>query len=324
MQWSTSTQLSINWSLTPAPDFTSPDEVAGAALGEDSWHRLAVGGNDLSCLCSWSQALPGNLHLDNFNRQLRPYRIASASVFLDDLAEGGTVFPLMSYMDEEGRVVAASHLASQEDELNLWNDRLNMYRRVEVDELNEFRRQTLLEALAMCQGDRLRQAPVVPEKGTAYFWRNYGGPGGEDEVRAIHAGCGAKNDLKIIATAWFRDGPGPYDTHDAFWSPTWLEEQEAESSSERQLSLSRLKIEAIGVRSFQENWVRELYLDQQKAAESLWGREGKVEMAARQREHFNAKTWISNELYYGLVDEVGYGFTLPVGGPDIKRSKEGP
>ncbi|CAE8582433.1 unnamed protein product [Polarella glacialis] len=249
MQWSTSTQLSINWSLTPAPDFTSPDEVAGAALGEDSWHRLAVGGNDLSCLCSWSQALPGNLHLDNFNRQLRPYRIASASVFLDDLAEGGTVFPLMSYMDEEGRVVAASHLASQEDELNLWNDRLNMYRRVEVDELNEFRRQTLLEALAMCQGDRLRQAPVVPEKGTAYFWRNYGGPGGEDEVRAIHAGCGAKNDLKIIATAWFRDGPGPYDTHDAFWSPTWLEEQEAESSSERQLSLSRLKIEAIGVRS---------------------------------------------------------------------------
>ena len=80
-------------------------------------------------------AIPENIHLDNFNRQLSPFRIASSTVFLDDLPDGGTVFPLMlryadSVLDDDGapHVLPTSSAAVDEKAVEQWNLRLNQSR----------------------------------------------------------------------------------------------------------------------------------------------------------------------------------------------------
>eukprot|EP00929_Paragymnodinium_shiwhaense_P084345 TRINITY_DN45090_c0_g1_i2.p2 TRINITY_DN45090_c0_g1~~TRINITY_DN45090_c0_g1_i2.p2 ORF type:complete len:398 (+),score=83.14 TRINITY_DN45090_c0_g1_i2:181-1374(+) len=229
--------------------------------------------------------LPTNLHLDNFNSLLFPHRVSSFSVFFDDLPDGGTVFPLALV---DGSV--PDHIVANDAAVKKWHERLNLsrmdpgsaayaYRRVEADETDAFRREVMEKALQMCRGGGAMQFPVVPEKGTAYYWRNYLA-NGEDDPRAIHAGCGASTEVKMMATLFLRDGPGPFDEHQAFWSP---HEEVQDEINERFRA-----VEMQGLQVFRLMALRRLYTIQQDVAEANGGYEAQQAVAHRLYYHWES------------------------------------
>eukprot|EP00439_Symbiodinium_sp_Y106_P075152 s416_g14.t2 len=199
-----------------------------------------------------------NLHLDNFNKYLWPHRFMSASLFLDDYEDGGTVFPLSrgthcpALRPTCGLIfaprcccgdgdVGVSSVAQDHDEVRAWQRALNdarmhrvasdteayAHRRVDSREPGEFRQRVLQAAKDMCRLGRPAQIPVLPAKGTMYLWFNYL-DNGEDDVRTIHAGCSSSASYKMIGTMFLRDGSGPFREHDSFWNPTVKKGDEAE------------------------------------------------------------------------------------------------
>ncbi|CAE7376842.1 unnamed protein product [Symbiodinium sp. CCMP2592] len=182
-----------------------------------------------------------NLHLDNFNKYLWPHRFMSASLFLDDYEDGGTVFPLFLDTISGDGDVGVSSVAQEHDEVRAWQRALNdarmhrvasdteayAHRRVDSGEPGEFRQRVLQAAKDMCRLGRPAQIPVLPAKGTMYLWFNYL-DNGEDDVRTIHAGCSSSASYKMIGTMFLRDGSGPFREHDSFWNPTVKKVDKAE------------------------------------------------------------------------------------------------
>merc|ERR1711924_329555 len=153
------------------------------------------------------------------------------------------------------------------------------YRRVDGNEHNAFRRSVLHAAMDMCKGGGALQAPAIPQKGTAYFWRNHHW-NGEDDVRSIHAGCGAAASIKTMATVFFRDGPGPFEEQSGFLSPHEAYE-DASGETFRQIQLQ-------GIQLFRLRCLQRLYEMQQEGAELQGGPDAREVVRALQEKHWES------------------------------------
>lgn len=235
-------------------------------------------------------ALPANVHMDNFNKLLFPHRFASLSVFFEDLEDGGTVFPLYEQRQTAEDEPEALPIAVERQEVARWHGLVNAtrmdpysdgyaYRRVESDESDWFRRRTFEVAGAMCRGGRSKQGLVIPERGTMYIWKNYLA-NGEDDVRTMHAGCGASKSMKILGTLFMRDWPGPYQEHNSFWDPLIQREDRVEE-------LQR-ELEGNALQSFRIRNLKELYEQQRKAMAELQGPRAAAWLQNKQRKHLDS------------------------------------
>uniref|UniRef100_A0A7S4V2Q1 Prolyl 4-hydroxylase alpha subunit domain-containing protein n=1 Tax=Alexandrium monilatum TaxID=311494 RepID=A0A7S4V2Q1_9DINO len=250
-------------------------------------------------------ARPSNLHLDNFNAFLYPHRMGSVSVFFDDLEDGGTIFPLLlPHGDGFG---TASEVAWEADEVALWQAQIAesfadptniargyLCRRVQAEESHPFRRRTFEAALAMCRGGRASQHPVLPERGAAYVWRNFAA-GGTDDVRTVHAGCGASESFKTLGTLFLRSGPGPFAEHGAFWDPL---EELADPTSEKQRQVEMLELQ-----HFRLQHLVSLYELQREAEHQLFGVDAAQRLCARQQVHLSSL--LNESVARGLRARLG-------------------
>lgn len=251
-------------------------------------------------------AMPTNLHLDNFNAALFPHRVASFSVFLEDLEDGGTVFPLLlaGTGGPEARA-PASPVALEDEEVARWAARLGNAtspgslglraggyadRRVEADEAEPFLARALAAARVLCSGGRRLQEPAVPERGTAYMWWNTR-PDGTEDPRSAHAACGARRDLKVLVTVFVRDAPGPFG-HGGFWDPLVERPEVGGAETQRRLEMQQFQ-------DFRLFHLERLYHAQGRAVLELAGIEAAGRLVEEQKLHQRALA--ADEVHHELL-----------------------
>ena len=126
---------------------------------------------------------------------------------------------------------------------------------------------------------------------------------GEDDVRAIHCGCSASSEYKMLGALFLRDGSGPFKEHGSFWHPLHPRASQAEE-------LQR-QAEILAVQSFRFDHIPVLFNLERQAVFELYGGEEAVRLArfhqdyAGRLDQGQAES-VLKEQYEGMIESYGF------------------